>query len=284
LLLDNTNIFFGEVERKMKKIVSYFNKAGVLTITSLFLIIAVVPIGSAENVTNDNNGPVNVLKNNQPVLTAGQIQQRQSEVYKKEEMGRGWYWKPAYPNYAPSGMPDFDQKQDQWKTIEAGPNGIIDSALAGDDVYNAADNCIAPGPDCHLQSVPVNDDVAVWSFCGPVAVANCFWWFDSKYATPTGTPGDGEDNFALVEDYGAGDDHSKNNAPLLIEELAQYFQTNTKGTTYIDDMQDGIDDWFTDTGLINRFEENTYDKPTFDFIEEEIERSQDVILLLVYYT
>jgi hypothetical protein len=180
-------------------------------------------------------------------------------------------------------MPDFDQKQDQWKTIEAGPNGIIDSALAGDDVYNAADNCIAPGPDCHLQSVPVNDDVAVWSFCGPVAVANCFWWFDSKYATPTGTPGDGEDNFALVEDYGAGDDHSKNNAPLLIEKLAQYFQTNTKGTTYIDDMQDGIDDWFTDTGLINRFEENTYDKPTFDFIEEEIERSQDVILLLGYY-
>jgi hypothetical protein len=70
----------------MKKIVSYFNKAGVLTITSLFLIIAVVPIGSAENVTNDNNGPVNVLKNNQPVLTAGQIQQRQSDVYKKEEM------------------------------------------------------------------------------------------------------------------------------------------------------------------------------------------------------
>jgi hypothetical protein len=25
-----------------------------------------------------------------------------------------WYKKPPYPNYAPSGVPDFDQKQDQW--------------------------------------------------------------------------------------------------------------------------------------------------------------------------
>ena len=59
--------------------------------------------------------------------------------------------------------------------------------------------------------------------------------------------------------------------------------TTSKGTTYISDMQDGIDDWFADTGLSNKFEENTYNKPEFDFIEEEIERSQDVILLMGYY-
>ena len=27
----------------------------------------------------------------------------------------GWYWKPDYEDYAPSGMPDIDQKQDNWK-------------------------------------------------------------------------------------------------------------------------------------------------------------------------
>ena len=95
---------------------------------------------------------------------------------------RGWYWKPSYPNYAPQGMPDFYQQQDRWKKISPGPNGIIDSPVSGDDVYNIAENCIAPGPDCYLNSTAAGDDVEEWAFCGPVAVANCFWWFDSKYA------------------------------------------------------------------------------------------------------
>ena len=106
---------------------------------------------------------------------------------------------------------------------------------------------------------------------------------DSKYADPTGTPGDGDDIFALVEDYGAGDDHAATNVPLLIEKLAKYFKTCSKGTTYISDMQDGIDQWFIDTGLDDFFQEITYNKPEFDFIEEEIERSQDVLLLVGYY-
>ncbi len=49
---------------------------------------------------------------------------------------RGWYWKPSYPNYAPQGLPDFSQQQDQWKKIAPGPNGMIDSTVAGDDIYN----------------------------------------------------------------------------------------------------------------------------------------------------
>ncbi|MDH7517496.1 MAG: PKD domain-containing protein [Candidatus Thermoplasmatota archaeon] len=48
-------------------------------------------------------------------------------------------------------------------------------------------------------------------------------------------------------------------------------------------MQSGIDDWLHDYGLSNKFQENTYNKPTFSFIEGEIERSQDVILLMGYY-
>jgi hypothetical protein len=197
--------------------------------------------------------------------------------------GRGWYWKPSYPNYAPQGLPDFDQKQDHWKKISPGPNGIIDSSVAGDDIYNIAENCIAPGPDCYLNSTVVGDDVEEWIFCGPVALANCFWWFDSKYADPTGTPGDGEDQFALVEDYGAGDDHATANAPLLIENLARAMNTTGKGTTYINDMYNAIVDWFDSTGLTDKFTVQTYDRPTFGFIESEIERSQNVILLLGSY-
>jgi hypothetical protein len=196
---------------------------------------------------------------------------------------RGWYWKPGYPNYAPQGLPDFDQQQDRWKRIAPGPNGTIDSVVAGDDVYNPTENCIAPGPDCYLNSTVAGDDIEEWVFCGPVAVANCFWWFDSKYADPAGTPGDGKDQFALVQDYGAGDDHATANAPLLIEKLARAMNTTEKGTTYISDMQSAISTWFTTTGLSSKFTVQTYNRPTFSFIESEIERSQNVILLLGSY-
>jgi hypothetical protein len=196
---------------------------------------------------------------------------------------RDWYYKPAYPNYAPQGLPDFDQQQDRWKKISPGPNGTIDSVVAGDDIYNIAENCIAPGLDCYLNSTVAGDDVEEWIFCGPVAVANCLWWFDSKYANPDGTPGDGEDQFTLVEDYGAGDDHASANAPLLIKNLARAMNTTGMGTTYIDDMYDAVVSWFDSTGLSEDFTVQKYNRPTFSSIESEIERSQDVILLLGSY-
>ena len=198
-------------------------------------------------------------------------------------MAEGWYWKPAYPNYAPSGMPDFSQRQDTWQTIFPGPNGTIESSVAGDDVYNAANNVIAPGANCQLESTPVGDDIARWSFCGPTAVANCLWWFDSKFADPAGTPGDGVDDFSLVEGYSSLDDHEPNNVPHLIEDLAGRMGTCSEGLTNIDSMQNAIDEWFIDKGLDGMFTETTYITPEFEFIEAEIERSQDVILLLGWY-
>ena len=195
----------------------------------------------------------------------------------------GWYWEPSYPNYAPVGMPDFDQQQDRWKKISPGPNGVIDSAVAGDDVYNAAENCIAPGPDCYLTSVAAGDDVEEWVFCGPVAVADSLWWLDSKYADPAGTPGDGQDQFALVQDYGAGDDHATGNVPLLIQKLAVAMNTTNKGTTYVTDMENAITTWINTTGLSDKIVTKSYDRPTFSFVENQIEQNQNVVLLLGTY-
>jgi len=270
-------------------------KAVAFAVATIFILVATSPaIGSiiksgTSNTITIGYGDKPVLgtfSNNQPELSSEEYALKQKEVYREVSLDKGWYWKPPYPNYAPhepGGMPDFDQRQDAWKTIEPGENGVIDSTPVGDDFYNPSENRIVPGPNCHLETDPIGDDYTAWAFCGPVAVANCFWWFDSKYADENGTPGDGEDNFSLVEDYGVGDDHLSANVPLLIETLAKAMDTCNKGTTYIDDMQDAIDDWFIDTGLGDKFEETTYDRPTFDFIEGEIERSQDVILLLGYY-
>ena len=196
---------------------------------------------------------------------------------------RGWYWKPAYPDYAPNGVPDFDQQQDTWKAIEPGPNGWINTFPAGDDFINLSENRLVPGQDCHLQTVPAGDDIAVWAFCGPVAVADCLWWYDSKYSDPAGTPGDGDDTFPLVSDYGAGDDHAAANVPLLIEKLARAMKTNIKGTTYITDMNSSIHQWFVDTGLTNHFTVNTTNYVTFPYVEDQVENSQNVILLVGAY-
>jgi hypothetical protein len=218
------------------------------------------------------------------LLSSAQALQQSTVIKTDTTMeNSGWYWKPSYPNYAPAELPDFDQKQDQWKKISAGPNGVIDSTVAGDDVMNVDEHCIAPGPDCYLNSTAAGDDVVEWAFCGPVSVADCLWWFDSKYADPAGTPGDGQDQFALVQDYGAGDDHAKANAPLLIEKLARAMKTTDKGTTYTSDMQVAVGDWFNTTGLSDKFTEQTIDRPTFSYVETQIEQSQNVILLLGSY-
>jgi len=175
-----------------------------------------------------------------------------------------WYFKPAYPNYAPSGMPDFNQTQDNWR------NG------AGQ-----------------------------WSFCGPVAVANCFWWFDSKYADPTGTPGDGVDTFPLVQNYFAPypvwsqDDHDPANVDdgttppgpngELVERLAWCMDTDGMRTgilhsgTDVHEMEQCINDWLNATGLNKTFYEHTVKMPDFYYIEDEIKRCQDVILLLGFW-
>jgi hypothetical protein len=203
----------------------------------------------------------------------------------------GWYYKPAYANYAPQGMPDFNQTQDTWKSIVDGGNGIANTAAIGDDIQvvpvggavSPGAVVVAPGPNCALNTNPAGDDVSKWAFCGPVAVANCFWWFDSKFDDPTGYPGDGVDGYALVQKYGVSDDHLKTNVPPLIQDLAIKMNTTTKGTTNITDMKNAIQTWLINKGLSPVFTVNKYNAPNFSFIEDEIERCQDVILLLGFY-
>ena len=178
-----------------------------------------------------------------------------------------WNFKPAFPNYAPSGMPDFDQKQDKWRNS----NGQ-------------------------------------WSFCGPVAVANCLWWFDSMYADPKGTPGDGKDIFPLVKDYGApypwipgprSDDHNFDNVDdrgtpwppgnELVERLARCMDTDgvssgsSHSGTNVYTMQRCIDTWLTETGLNCTLYEHTEKSPEFYWIEKELKRCQNIILLLGFW-
>jgi len=234
-----------------------------------------------------------------------------------------WYWKPAYRDYVPSGMPDFDQRQ------------------GGTYLWQ--------------------DLGGAWSHCGPVAVANSLWWLDSEFEPNSIPPPAISDGYPLVRAYGAWDDHDVQNLPPLVEHLAYLMDTDGRRThlpglpngegTRVNDMQAGLTHYLswsgvnpqgdvngdgivdqTDAGIVQTafgsipgapnwnlaadispastayppiadniinvqdlalvaanmgrtgmFYEHTVGQPTFDFIVNEVEKCQDVVLLLGFY-
>ncbi|MCJ7423035.1 hypothetical protein MUP01_02040 [Candidatus Bathyarchaeota archaeon] len=130
-----------------------------------------------------------------------------------------WFWKPAYNDYAWSGVPDFDQRQ--WGTY------------IWQDMWGA------------------------WSHCGPVAVANSLWWLDSEYEpNPLFPPPMINDGFPLVKSYNpAWDDHSPSNVQPLIEHLAYLMDTDGRRTglvhsgTNVNDMQAGLTHYLSWSGV-----------------------------------
>ena len=174
----------------------------------------------------------------------------------KEVIDTCEYYKPSYGDYAPNGMPDFDQKQDQWT-----------SSFNGN-----------------------------WSWCGPVALANCLWWFDSKFEpNPVDPrpfyPGPGNptlnDGYPLISSYdpnGTWDDHDTNNVMPFIRQLMP--MCNTDGPqpgTNINDLQTGLNNWLASVGLTGRYTSTISLGPTFEEIRDSILSCQDVILLLGFY-
>jgi hypothetical protein len=86
------------------------------------------------------------------------------------------------------------------------------------------------------------------------------------------------------------DDHSEYNTTRFIPNLATCMNTDDVlgvGTghrgTLIDDMQDCIDTWLDTADLDDYFTEQTVLMPDFPTVETEIERSEDVVLLLGFY-
>lgn len=144
-------------------------------------------------------------------------------------------------------------------------------------------------------------------FCGPTSVSDVFWYIDSKFEDPQGTPGDGSNLFNMVEDYDAPgnpdpgphkDDHNYNNVNdlgsvwewgsqdpegyELIERIAVYLGTNVYGTPR-NKMYPGISNWINDVGLENCVIVEEHHYPTFDKIKEAVLDNKNVILLYHAY-
>ncbi len=154
-----------------------------------------------------------------------------------------------YEDFAPSGVPDFDQKQDLW------------------------------GRDTGLGWQ--------WSHCGPAAAANSLWWFDSKFEPDPSLPPDNSDNYWLVSSYGPWDDHHPDNVQPFVNDLAWLADTNGQRTgivhagTVVTDLYNAI---LTFTAELRQgYVITRVHQPEFWWVAEEVERSEDVILLLGFY-
>jgi hypothetical protein len=191
----------------------------------------------------------------------------------------GWYFLPAYSNYAPQGLPDFDQQQDNWKARQG-----IWRFIGG-----------------------------LWSFCGPTSLADVFWWFDSKHEDPLGYPGDGNDTYPLVRNFDTSgapdpgpnaDDHNYNNvnnletpwrqgtgAKEFIETVAWYCNTNfcrypfIRGFagTYSQYLEEGARQWLVDAGLQDHYTIEAVKNPDFSMIVEKLQNNSGIILNLLFY-
>jgi len=193
--------------------------------------------------------------------------------------GSGWYFLPAYPNYAPQGLPDFDQKQDGWKQM-------------------------------HGKWFFIG---GLWSFCAPSSLADIFWWFDSRHENSTGYPGDGNDTYPLVRDLNApgvptpgpnNDDHNFNNVndlqtpwnsghggKELIESLAWYCNTNFCRYPFVRGyagtsakyLEAGARQWIQDAGLQDHYTVEGVWNPDFHLLVSRLQNNSGVILNLLLY-
>ncbi len=211
-------------------------------------------------------------------------------ILPEDEMNTSGEWRNKSPhiNYAPMGMPDFDQRQRPWQSINAGQNGFLESIQMGDDVVvnsNPGRNnvSIAPGMNHILDSGPGGDDTPEFAYCGPTAAANALWWLDSKYSDLFGARGDGYDNHSLVIDYGVGDDHDPANVPLLIKDLAVRFQTNMVGETNVTNMVDGLNQYLIDRNQAGNYSVRNESWPMFEMVAEEVNKCNAAILFLGFY-
>jgi PKD domain len=178
----------------------------------------------------------------------------------------GWMDYPPYPNYAPSGMPDFACCQDSCWFEE----------------YNG-------------QYTMGHDSICF---------ANIFWYLDSMFSNQNGNPGDGLDNFTLVIDFNAPgipnpgpntDDHNFNNVndlgtpwePFnpnfkgeLVETIAQYIGANKTN------IIGGVNSYLKDVNLsryfkverISKYHDGVY--PTFEDIAYYFYRKAGVMLVI----
>lgn len=161
------------------------------------------------------------------------------------------YVKPGFPDYAPSGMPDFDEKQDSW-----GPGGT------------------------YTWCGPVAAANSLWWLDSE--------YESIVFANPVPPPTI-SDHFPLVTNYSSWDDHDPNNVMALVPNLAILMDTDGMQThdghtgTRWQDLENGTKYYIAQQGLTKYFDVSHLEFPDFGWLSIEILQCHDVVLFLEFY-
>jgi hypothetical protein len=172
-----------------------------------------------------------------------------------EPYGTGWRSEIYYSVYTPT------YPADSWtqakKIYEPNNPGLF---LTGDDYYvdiaSPTGSATTPVSVPPATPRPAESDI-YWTWCGPLAVANSIWWFDSKYEPNAVAPPTISDGFPLVTSYNPGvwDDHDPQNVKPFVEHLAFLMDCDGMRTklchdgSTVWDMQAGITQYLSWSGV-----------------------------------
>ncbi|MGD2108987.1 MAG: hypothetical protein PVI86_06300 [Phycisphaerae bacterium] len=114
-------------------------------------------------------------------------------------------------------------------------------------------------------------------YCGPTAVANSLWWFDHRYPD-AGVVAPAVSHAELIEDLATR--MGTNGTP---SHPSPNGHVGPYTGTFPDDLHAGINSYLIERGVTDLFYQHTVVDPTYDFVVDELIRSQDVILQLGFY-
>ena len=162
-----------------------------------------------------------------------------------------WVWITAAgsnpADYAPSGLPDLDQQQEDWRAAHE------------------------PGKCTH---------------CGAVALADVVWWLDSSLESSTTPPPTMTNTSFLLSPYGNWDDHDPRNVVPLVNDLAARLDTNggqsgqARLGTDIGAVVPALQDYLMQQGLRSMYDVRLVRSPGFEQLANWVLGGQSVILYL----
>ncbi|MBU0507241.1 hypothetical protein KKH27_00195 [bacterium] len=151
-------------------------------------------------------------------------------------------------------------------------------------------------PDFDQRQDGWQNAVPQWNWCGPLAAANCLWWFDSKLemvkckSLPSGSevrPPTISDHYNLVRSLVAGvDDHDPRNVVPFISTLGASFPGGVPATGMNAAQIRTMIDNYLSSAMVNlwgHYSIRVYMMPSFEWIYAQVDSSQDILLLLGFW-
>ena len=238
----------------MNRLVKLFNRNLIIYI---IIVLYTISISASNNYSIEQDYVYNCMNN----IIPPDIEPFNNENNTKISKIDGWYFYPALVNYAPSGMPDFDQIQDGWGTSFCGPTSVANVLWYLDSMYSDSEG--APGDD--IDIFPLVKDYNAPSYPDP-------------------GPNTDDHNFNNVNDLATPWEweYSTTEGYELIERLAVYMRTTKFGTPELR-LYNAVKNWLLDVDLDKSIKVESYQNPSFNLVADAIFEGKYVVLAYYAY-